>query len=77
MLPILALSTPMCLRTLNYERAIVLKTAGITQNISLRTLNYERAIVLCMKTNINNPVSQNPQLREGYCAGLAEVTMAS
>ena len=34
------------LRTLNYERAIVLKFKEVSTMRSLRTLNYERAIVL-------------------------------
>ena len=33
------------LRTLNYERAIVLITLAKTTGVGLRTLNYERAIV--------------------------------
>ena len=34
------------LRTLNYERAIVLQLMEYMKFYSLRTLNYERAIVL-------------------------------
>ena len=61
-------STPRSLRTLNYERAIVPHRARLTTNPSLRTLNYERAIVQKGKGKLMLNKSQNPQLREGYCA---------
>ena len=56
------------LRTLNYERAIVHPQVFCKRKDGLRTLNYERAIVQCAATITRSKSSQNPQLREGYCA---------
>ena len=56
------------LRTLNYERAIVPATRLLKLYLCLRTLNYERAIVQPTRAYRGIAMSQNPQLREGYCA---------
>ena len=46
MLNVLKEKEEICLRTLNYERAIVPRRSIWFVGLGLRTLNYERAIVL-------------------------------
>ena len=63
-----AIKNIISLRTLNYERTIVQTTQQLRACGRLRTLNYERAIVQPTAMSAKWRKSQNPQLREGYCA---------
>ena len=70
MLPILALSTPMCLRTLNYERAIVLDNLGAASDLMSQNPQLREGYCTLYLFKKMEQVSQNPQLREGYCTSM-------
>ena len=57
----------LCLRTLNYERAIVLNKTAATHNIMSQNPQLREGYCTITKIKKQYILSQNPQLREGYC----------